>query len=162
METLRADNVRLRRLLKLSEEQARAADPDQAALTGAPTAPVDMGSTPDDKIRFYADLFRCRTDVYAVRWENKRDGRSGWMPAIHGYWRKGMKREDAPYLRLTHEVIGKHLRGDHHIGLFPLGDDDTCWWVAADFDKDSAMLDALAYLKAARAHTTRLSYYGCD
>ena len=151
LETLRADNVRLRRLLKLSEEQARAADPDQAALTGAPTAPVDMGSTPDDKIRFYADLFRCRTDVYAVRWENKRDGRSGWMPAIHGYWRKGMKREDAPYLRLTHEVIGKHLRGDHHIGLFPLGDDDTCWWVAADFDKDSAMIDALAYLKAARA-----------
>ena len=50
-------------MLKLSEEQARAADPDQAALTGAPTAPVDMGSTPDDKIRFYADLFRCRTDV---------------------------------------------------------------------------------------------------
>jgi superfamily II DNA or RNA helicase len=151
LDTRRADNVRLRRLLKLSEEQARAADPDQAALTGAPTAPVDMRSTPDDKIRFYTDLFRCRTDVYALRWENKRDGRSGWMPAIHGYWRKGMKREDAPYLRLTHEVIGKHLRGDEHIGLYPLGDDDTCWWVAADFDKDSAMLDALAYLKAARA-----------
>jgi superfamily II DNA or RNA helicase len=151
LETLRAENMRLRRLLKLSEEQARAADPDQATLAGAPTTPVDMASTLDDKIRFYTDLFRCRTDVYAVRWENKRDGRSGWMPAIHGYWRKGMKRADVPYLRLTREVIDKHLRGDHHIGLYPLGDDDTCWWVAADFDKDSAMLDALAYLKAARA-----------
>jgi hypothetical protein len=42
LETLRADNVRLRRLLKLSDEQARAADPDQAALTGAPTTPVDI------------------------------------------------------------------------------------------------------------------------
>src|SRR3979490_3086366 len=93
LETLRADNVRLRRLLELSEEQARAADPDQAALTGAPTAPVDMASTPDAKIRFYTNLFRCRTDVYALRWENKRDGRSGWMPAIHGYWRQGMKGE---------------------------------------------------------------------
>lgn len=31
LETLRADRVRLRRLLELSEEQARAADPDQAA-----------------------------------------------------------------------------------------------------------------------------------
>lgn len=151
LETLRSDNMRLRRLLKLSEEQARAAGPDQAALTGAPTAPVDMTSTPEDKIRFFSDLFRCRTDVYAVRWENRRDGRSGWMPAIHGYWRKGMKREHAPYLKLSSEVIGNHLRGDHHIGLYPLGDDDTCWWVAADFDKDSAMLDALAYLKAARA-----------
>jgi superfamily II DNA or RNA helicase len=152
LETLRADNVRLRRLLELSEEQARAADPDQPALTGAPTAPLDMRSAPEAKLRFYGGLFQCRTDVYAIRWENKRDGRSGWMPAIKGYWRKGMSRADAPYLALTAEVIAKHLRGDLHVGLYPLGDDDACWWVAADFDKDSAMLDALAYLKAARAY----------
>ena len=71
LETLRADNVRLRRLLKLSEEQARAADPDQATLTGAPRLAGDMGSAPDDKVRFFFDLFRCRTDVYALRWENR-------------------------------------------------------------------------------------------
>jgi hypothetical protein len=46
LEMLRADNARLRRLLELSEEQARAADPDHAALTGAPTTPVDMRSAP--------------------------------------------------------------------------------------------------------------------
>jgi hypothetical protein len=63
-----------------------------------------------------------------------------------------MSRADAAYLTLTAEVIAKHLRGDLHIGLYPLGDDDTCWWVAADLEKNSAMLDALAYLKAARAY----------
>ena len=152
LETLRADNARLRRILKLSEEQARAADPDQATLSGAPESPVNMASAPEDKIRFYLDLFRCRSDVYALRWENHRDGRSGWMPAIRGYWRRGMNRADASYLPLTADVIGQHLRGDVHIGLYPLGDDDTCWWVAADFDKEAAMLDALAYMKAARAH----------
>jgi hypothetical protein len=152
LETLRADNVRLRRVLKLNEEQARAADPDQATLTGAPESPVNMRSAPEDKVRFFLDLFRCRSDVYALRWENRRDGRSGWMPAIRGYWRKGMNRADAPYLPLTPDVIGQHLRGEAHIGLYPLGDDDTCWWVAADFDKEAAMLDALAYMKAARAH----------
>ena len=152
LETLRADNVRLRHLLKLSEEQARAADPDQATLSGVPESPVNMASTAEDKIRFYLDLFRSRVDVYALRWENRRDGRSGWMPAIRGYWRKGMNRADAPYLPLTADVIGQHLRGDVHIGLYPLGDNDTCWWVAADFDKEAAMLDALAYMKAARAH----------
>jgi hypothetical protein len=152
LETLRADNVRLLRLLKLSEEQARAADPDQPALIGAPESPVNMRSAPEEKVRFYLDLFRCRSDVYALRWENRRDGRSGWMPAIRGYWRKGMNRADAPYLRLTPDVIGQHLRGEVHIGLHPLGDDDTCWWVAADFDKEAAMLDAPAYMKAARAH----------
>ena len=111
-----------------------------------------MGSQPENKIRFYFDLFRCRTDVYALRWENRRDGRSGWMPAIKGYWRKGMNRADAPYLPLTPDVVGEHLRGEVHIGLYPLGDDDTCWWVAADFDKEAAMLDALAYMKAARSN----------
>jgi superfamily II DNA or RNA helicase len=152
LDTLRADNVRLRSLLQLSEEQARAAASDQATLTGAPESPVSMGSSPADKVRFYFDLFRCRTDVYALRWENRRDGRSGWSPAIRGYWRKGMSRADAPYLSLTPDVIDAHLRGDVHIGLYPLGDDDTCWWVAADFDKQAAMLDALAYMKAARAY----------
>ena len=151
LETLRADNLRLRRLLKLSEEQARAADPDQATLAGAPESPVSMASAPADKIRFYLDLFRCRSDIYALRWENRRDGRSGWMPAIQGYWRRGMKRTDANYLPLTADVID-HLRGEIHIGLYPLGDGDTCWWVTADFDKEAAMLDALAYMKAARAH----------
>jgi hypothetical protein len=36
-----------------------------------------------------------------------------------------MSRADAPYLALTLEVIAEHLRGDRHIGLYPLGDDDT-------------------------------------
>jgi hypothetical protein len=111
-----------------------------------------MESRSAEKVRFFFDLFRCRTDIYAVRWENRRDGRSGWMPAIKGYWRKGMNRADAPYLPLTPEVIDAHLRGEAHIGLYPLSDDDTCWWVAADFDKEAAMLDALAYMKAARSN----------
>lgn len=135
LETLRADNVRLRRLLELSEEQARAADPDQPTLTNAPPGSVNMRSPTEAKLRFYAKMFRCRTDVYAVRWENRRDGRSGWMPAINGYWRKGMSRADAPYLALTSDAIDKHLRGVQHIGLYPLGDDDTCWWVAADLTR---------------------------
>jgi hypothetical protein len=126
LDTLRADNVRLRRLLQLSEEQARAAASrllqlseeqaraaasDQATLTGAPASPVTMGSSSADKVRFFFELFRCRTDVYALRWENRRDGRSSWMPAIKGYWRKGMNRADAPYPPLTPEVVDAHLRG---------------------------------------------------
>ena len=152
LETLRADNARLRRLLELSEEQARGARPDQATLTGAPTTPVSKQSPFHDKVRFYIDLFRCRSDVYAIRWENRRDGRSGWMPAVRGgYWRKGMSRSEAPFLPLTNDVVDKHLQGEIHIGLYPLLDDDTCWWVAADFDKEAAMSDALAFMKAARA-----------
>ncbi len=82
LETLRADNVRLRRLLDLSKDQAHAADPDQPALTGAPTAPVDMRSAPDAKLWFYTSLFRCRTDVYALRWTTDVTGaRVGCLPS---------------------------------------------------------------------------------
>ncbi|WP_236724736.1 TOTE conflict system archaeo-eukaryotic primase domain-containing protein [Mycobacterium avium] len=100
LDTLRADNARLRHLLQLSEEQARAASSDQATLTGARASPVTMASSSAHKVRFFSELFRCRIDVYALRWENRRDGRSGWTRAIKGYWRKGMNRADAPYLPL--------------------------------------------------------------
>ena len=66
------------------------------------------------------------------------------MPAARGgYRRKGMSRAEVPFLALTPDVVGKHLRSEMHIGLYPLRHDDTCWWVAADFDKEAAMLDAL-------------------
>jgi hypothetical protein len=70
--TLRADNARLRRLLQLSEEQARAAASDQATLTGAPASPVTMGSNSADKVRFFFELFRCRTDIYALHFTQDR------------------------------------------------------------------------------------------
>ena len=48
-------------------------------------------------------------------------------------------------------MVEAHLTGEVHLGLYPLLTGDTCHWLAADFDGPSAMLDALAYLKAARA-----------
>ncbi|EMY33850.1 Helicase [Arthrobacter crystallopoietes BAB-32] len=151
LEELRLDNARLRKLLDLSEQEAQAARQDQPALhLQALRGPVTMSSPPEQKVRLFQDLFRARTDIYAVRWENAKDGRSGWVPAVAGGWRKGMKRDGADYLPLTAAVIAAHLRGQQHIGLYPLTEDDKCWWVAADFDGPAAMLDALAYAKAAR------------
>ena len=91
MDNIATTHKDLNEVLAAMKKQLAINSADQAALTGAPTAPVDMRSVPEDKIRFYANLFRCRTDVYAVRWENRHDGRSGWMPAIKGQWRKGAK-----------------------------------------------------------------------
>ena len=110
--------------------------------------PVTASSSGPDKVRFFRTLFAARTDVYAIRWENARTGRSGWSPAVEGGWRKGTNR---PYLRLTDRVVEAHLTGEVHLGLYPLLAGDVCHWLAADFDGPSAMLDALAYLKAARA-----------
>jgi hypothetical protein len=73
------------------------------------------------------------------------------MPAVAGGWRKGMDRKAAAYLPLTAEVVFAHLVGEVFIGLYPLRTDNSCCFLVADFDGPAAMLDALAYAKAARA-----------
>ncbi|MDN5853089.1 MAG: DEAD/DEAH box helicase [Actinomycetia bacterium] len=148
---LLAENARLKRLLKLTDQEAAPAKPDQTAVFEGRPGPVDMRSDPDAKVAFYGRLFAGRTDVYATRWENRSMGRSGWVPAVTGGWRRHSRHENVSYLPLTPDVVAAHLRGDHQIGLYPLLPDGTCHWVAADFDGKAAVLDALAYLKAARA-----------
>ena len=151
LESLRTENARLRRLLKLTDAEAAPAQGTQTAWFEKAPGPVDARSSPQAKVEFYAALFGARRDVYAVRWENARTGKSGWMPAVEGGWRKGRSASDVRHLPLTPEVLAAHLTGDVHIGLYPmLAGDQTCW-LAADFDGQAAMLDALAYLKAARA-----------
>ena len=112
---LRAENVRLLRLLEMTPQQARPPEATQTGMFLERPGPVTASSSAGDKVRFFRTLFAARRDVYATRWENARSGRSGWAPAVAGGWRKGTKR---PYLALTDDVIAAHLAG----GLYPLLD----------------------------------------
>jgi superfamily II DNA or RNA helicase len=148
---LRAENARLLRLLQLTPRQAAPPSPGQAAYFEATPGFVHDGSPPEAKIRFFGALFAARTDLYAVRYDNPHTGKGGWIPAVRGRWVKGVRHEDRGYLPLTADVLSSHLRGEVHIGLYPLLDGDRCWWLAADFDGPEAMFDALMYVKAGRA-----------
>ncbi len=148
---LRAENARLLRLLELTPEQAALPRPAQAGFFEAPPGPVHGGSTPAEKVAFFGALFAARTDVYAIRYDNRRTGKAGWVPAMRGGFRKGVPHGERDYLPLTADVLAAHLSGRMHVGLYPLLDGDTCCWLAADFDGSDAMIDALMYLKAARA-----------
>ncbi len=148
---LRAENARLLRLLSLTRREAAPPVPAQAGFFEAPPGTVHAGSPPEAKVAFFGALFAARTDIYAVRWDNPRTGQKGWLPAVRGGWRRGLRHADRDYLPLTPQVLEAHLSGDIHVGLYPLLDRDRCWWLAADFDGTAAMLDALNYIKAARA-----------
>ena len=149
VEHLKAENARLERLLGLVGPRALPDEPARAPLfSGAPGA-VDHASSSQDKLAFFRSLFVGRDDVYAVRWENERTGRSGWMPAVEGGFRRGQR--NRMYLPLTDDVVTAHLTGEIHAGLYPLMAGDTCCLLACDFDGPAALLDALAYSKAARA-----------
>ena len=148
---LRAENTRLEAVLRLTPAESGAPGPTQTAVAVPRRGMVGADSPPGEKVAFFAELFAARRDVYAVRWENRRLGKAGWMPAVAGGWRRGMAAGSADLLPLTPEVVASHLVGDLDLGLYPLLVDDSCHWLAADFDGPAAMLDALAYLKAARA-----------
>lgn len=49
------------------------------------------------------------------------------------------------------QVVLGHLNGEHTIGVYPLLPDDTCWFVAADFDEVSWKDDVLAFAETCRA-----------
>lgn len=146
---LRVENARLLRLLELSPREARLPGPSQTAIFDVEPGMVHVGSTPAGKVAFYAALFGARSEV--SRCGGKMPGPAGRVPAVRGGWRKAVRAAEREYLPLTEEVLTAHLSGEIEIGLYPMLEGDRCGWLAADFDGAAAMLDALAYLKAARA-----------
>ena len=149
LDAARAENERLSRLLGLTGVQALPGEPARQPLFGGPPGAVDGRSSSEDKVLFFRQLFAGRDDVHALRWENDRTGRSGWVPAVAGGFRR--HQSNRTYLPLTDEVITAHLTGRIHAGLYPLMPGDMCRVLACDFDGSAALLDALAYTKAARA-----------
>src|SRR5690625_1149888 len=152
-ERLRAEVARMSRLLDLRAGETEPSE-QQLAAPLRRDGLVTLASPVEQKLRLYADLFRGRTDVHAVRWQNTRTGAAGWMPAVAGGWRKGMDRRTAPHLPLTAAVLSQHLRSDERtfVGLYPLLEDNSCWFLVADLDGSTALVDALAVVKAARAN----------
>lgn len=112
--------------------------------------------SPDEKIALFRQLFRGRTDIYPVRWKSSKGG-AGYSPACKNEWRPGVcgkprikcsACKQRQFLPVTDRVIYNHLAGVHTIGTYPLLKNDTCYFLATDFDKSSWQEDALAYLKS--------------
>jgi len=102
-------------------------------------------SDPKDKIELYMSLFKGRDDVYAKRWENKNKGTDGYVPCCLYEWKSGLCRKpkgkcaacsNKAYARLDEKVIDDHLRGRGNLvaGIYPLCLDETCCFLAIDFD----------------------------
>lgn len=128
-------------------------------------APVTNSSPSRDKVDLFRRLFAGRPDVFPVRWENRKTGRSGYSPACANEWVKGIcgkpkvKCGECPHQKFippNENVVEKHLRGDDGrgrdfvAGVYPLLPGDTCWFLAADFDKASWAEDANALLETCR------------
>ncbi|MBI4573969.1 MAG: DEAD/DEAH box helicase family protein [candidate division NC10 bacterium] len=90
--------------------------------------------------------------MYPVLWINELTGRKGYAPArkpsaaFRANPQKEGRKDPKDYLPLTDEVVAAHLSGEKTIGVYPLLRDDTCRFLACDFDKDGWALDALEFI----------------
>jgi len=110
-------------------------------------------TSPDEKVRLFANLFRGRDDVFARLWISQKTGKKGYSPVCEYEWQSGIctkpevKCINCKYTLLTPEVFRAHLDGQHVIGIYPLRKDETCCFLAIDFDKEGWKEDAAAFLE---------------
>ncbi|MBM3337236.1 MAG: DEAD/DEAH box helicase, partial [Betaproteobacteria bacterium] len=154
-EFLEAENLRLIALLESHGIDWRAKQP---AKTSGQTEKTARLST-QEKIDIFRRLFRGRSDVYPVRWESKTTGRSGYAPACANEWRIGVCEKprikcgdcnNRLLLPLSDKVIFDHLAGEHTVGVYPLLEDDTCYFLAVDFDESDWRDDARAFMRSCK------------
>ncbi|MBU6455787.1 MAG: DEAD/DEAH box helicase [Cyanobacteria bacterium REEB67] len=53
---------------------------------------------------------------------------------------------------MTDKLIGQHLAGEYTLGVYPLLMDNTCWFLAIDFDKADWQSDVLAFAETCDRH----------
>ncbi len=156
--SLREENERLKKLLSLHPEDPAAkpipiVSEPSAAYTSANQVTND--SPIENQIALFRSLFRGREDAYPVRWEGRK-GNSGYSPACANEWKRPFCRkpmtkcsdcENRDLKPVTDEVIHGHLLGKHTVGVYPLMSDETCWFLAVDFDKKSWQEDVAIFLR---------------
>lgn len=153
------DGMRAELHLQLQQLEQEKSAQKNIAITQLPTITL----SPSEKITLFRSLFRGREDVYPKRWDNRKTSRSGYSPACGNEWVHGtcekpkVKCSDCPnqaFLAVTDELVRQHLTGhnpNHRqeciIGVYPLLVDDSCWFLAADFDKEHWQRDVAAFLQ---------------
>lgn len=169
---MKHNRAKLIEAIALKETQLARLDAERQALLETlhdlrqQLSTIDASSSPapelsslssDDKITLFRSLFKGREDVYPKLWVSKNGDRKGYMPACSndGVYSLCGKRKTPrircsdckhqSYVPVTDEVIKEHLQGKQTIGVYPLLQDDTCRFLAVDFDKTTWQEDVAAF-----------------
>ncbi len=150
---LRAENARLIALLEAQGIEWRLPQP----ITWVAREQESSRLSTAEKVALFRRLFRGRTDVYPIRWESKTTGKAGYAPACANEWRAGVCEKprikcgdcsNRLLIPLSDAVVYDHLAGGHTVGVYPLLEDDTCYFLAVDFDEADWRDDARAFMQS--------------
>ena len=135
---------------------------DAAAADRATTSHssgIAPSMTSAKKVLLFRTLFRGRDDLYPKLWENARTGKKGYAPACANEWVQGVCEKprvrcgecpNQAFVAVSEQTIVDHLQGRHVVGVYPLLPDETCWFLAVDFDKRSWIDDVAVFIETCR------------
>lgn len=103
-----------------------------------------------EQIDLFITLFHGRTDVFAKRFISKA-GHVGYSPGCNNFWKQGIcpKRDrqkircaectNRSWIKLNRRLLREHLEGQKEnctdvIGVYPMLEDETCYFLVFDFD----------------------------
>jgi superfamily II DNA or RNA helicase len=171
LQELAAEQARLAELERQREQAQAKVESIRAQLAASPAtiplslplSPAATGKAPDtpaDRVKLFRSLFLGRTDIFPTRFVSKKTGNPGYAPACANKWKPGLCALKAggkcgdcvnqAFVPVDDHVVIDHLRGRHVIGCYPLLEDETCWFLAVDFDKSSWKDDVAAFAETSR------------
>jgi hypothetical protein len=134
--------------------------PAHAQTVSAQVAPLTAGPrTPADKVKLFRQVFRGRPDIYPTRFVSNKTGKPGYAPACSNKFVRGVcelpkvKCGDCTrqaFRPVDDAAVVAHLKGQHVMGVYAMLDDETCWFLAIDFDKSTWEEDVRAVADTAR------------
>lgn len=151
----------------LRSMQSEETEPIKVVPSGNAGDRTDRNSPIEKKLALFRRLFRGRSDVYPIRWENRTTRRSGYAPACANEWRRGICEKprvkcsacpNQAFLPVDDVAIERHLRGTDPngapfvMGVYPMLPDNACSFLAADFDEGDWRRDAFAFRDACERH----------
>lgn len=139
--------------LTLSVPEVSVEQPPKIAAT------INAQSSLNENIALFRSLFRGRENVYPKLWTSKNTGNKGYSPVCKNEWISGVCGKPAlrcggcnnrMFSPLTNDVIRKHPEGNITIGIYSMLEDESCYFLAIDLDKQTWQEDVKAFIETCR------------
>ena len=138
---LREENKRLKQLLKIHNINYEVVEKSTLSV--------------EEKVNIYKSFFKGRADVFTEKFIRK-DGSKGYsivcsnknapVCLIHGGISKPCQNcKNNIYAHLTDVALLNHMKGEKAYGIYPIIDNDKCYFLAIDFDDDEFEKAAISY-----------------
>ncbi|MCL2284819.1 MAG: DUF1653 domain-containing protein [Firmicutes bacterium] len=116
----------------------------EVVLSGTSSV-ISKHSTPTEKVQLFHSLFAGRSDVYAKLWERAKTGRRGYSPDCYNTWTSLCPKSNGTKVKCSEctaqrfkpfdeKAAENHLKGNLTVGAYPMFEDETCRFLAFDFD----------------------------